>query len=154
MTFLCIYEREFYLKSLNCFLTVFQVIVHDKILIFLLGVLLLRLWRCSCRSNGSRWPSWVRQKQKEEKEEEGLEKQNYNHPPRADNPRAYYNDWIPNNDSVSDFEILKYFLWNRNLFLFTLNPSAAGPRDLRLLQAATKILQLDKMRFLGYSWVK
>ena len=33
---------------------------------------------------------------------------------------------------------------------FDLNPSAAGARDLRLLQAATKMLQLDKMRFFDY----
>ena len=31
--------------------------------------------------------------------------------------------------------------------LMSLNPSDAGSRDLRLLQAATKMLQLDKMRF-------
>ena len=31
-----------------------------------------------------------------------------------------------------------------------LNPSAAGARDLRLLQAATKTLQLDRVRFFGY----
>ena len=86
-------------------------------LTFLLGVLLLRLWRGSCRPNGSCWPSWVRQKQKEEKEEEGLEKQNYHHHPRAHNHRANYNDWISNNNSVSDFKILKDLSWKLKLLL-------------------------------------
>ena len=36
---------------------------------------------------------------------------------------------------------------------FSRSPSAAGARDLRLLQAATKMLQLDRMRFFGYFWV-
>ena len=37
---------------------------------------------------------------------------------------------------------------------FRVNPSAAGARHLRLLQAATKMLQLDEMRFFGYFSVK
>ena len=35
-----------------------------------------------------------------------------------------------------------------------INPSAAGARDLRLLQPATKTLQLDQVRFYGFFWVK
>ena len=36
--------------------------------------------------------------------------------------------------------------------MINLNPSAAGARDLRLLQAATKMLQLEQMKFDGCFW--
>ena len=44
------------------------------------------------------------------------------------------------------FEIIRHLKDSGRVF----NLSAAGARDLRLLQAATKTLQLDKMRFFRY----
>ena len=40
-------------------------------------------------------------------------------------------------------------IWPKWLENINVNPSAVDARDLRLLQAATKMLQLDRMRFDG-----
>ena len=72
--------------------------------------------------------------------------------------RGRLNSNCPNLNPLTSNKIDEVYIWayfnNDELFKsdrVSFNTSAAGVRALRLLQGATKMLQLDKMRFLGVS---